>query len=71
MVEGRSKQVFKTWLSETRPLRNGIDVIALDGFAGLMAANNVELPDAAAVMEPFHVVRPIGRTLDQCRRRVD
>lgn len=28
------------------------------------------LPDALAVMEPFHVVRLGGDALDQCRRRV-
>jgi transposase len=29
-----------------------------------------ELPDAVAVMDPFHVVRLAGDALDQCRRRV-
>lgn len=29
-----------------------------------------ELPDAVAVMDPFHVIRLAGDALDQCRRRV-
>lgn len=29
-----------------------------------------ELPDAVAVIDPFHVVRLAGDALDQCRRRV-
>ena len=35
MVEGRSKQVFKTWLAD-RPQawRDGVVVVALDGFTG-------------------------------------
>lgn len=36
MVEGRSKQVFKTWLA-ARPQawRDGIEVVAMDGFTGV------------------------------------
>jgi transposase len=33
-------------------------------------ATSEELPDAVAVMDPFHVVRLAGDALDQCRRRV-
>jgi transposase len=71
MVEGRSKQVFKTWLSE-RPQawRDGVEVVAMDGFTGFKTATTEELPDAVAVMDPFHVVRLAGDALDRCRRRV-
>ena len=71
MVEGRSKQAFKTWLSE-RPQawREDIEVVAMDGFAGFKTATTEELPDAVAVMDPFHVVRLAGDALDRCRRRV-
>ena len=71
MVEGRSKQAFKTWLAE-RPeaWRDGIEVVAMDGFTGFKTATTEELPDAVAVMDPFHVVRLAGDALDQCRRRV-
>ena len=71
MVEGRSKQAFKTWLSD-RPQgwRDGIEVVAMDGFAGFKTATSEELPDAVAVMDPFHVVRLAGDALDRCRRRV-
>ena len=71
MVEGRSKQAFKTWLSE-RPesWRNGVEVVAMDGFTGFKSATTEELPDAVAVMDPFHVVRLAGDALDNCRRRV-
>jgi len=58
MVEGRSKQAFKTWLA-ARPQswREGIEVVAMDGFTGFKTATTEELPDAATVMDPFHVVR--------------
>ncbi|NMR32524.1 ISL3 family transposase [Crystallibacter degradans] len=71
MVEGRSKQVFKQWLGD-RPQqwRDGIEVVAMDGFTGFKTAAAEELPDAAPVMDPFHVVRLAGDALDRCRQRV-
>jgi transposase len=71
MVEGRSKQAFKTWLAD-RPQawRDGVEVVAMDGFTGFKTAAGEEIPDAVAVMDPFHVVRLAGEALDQCRRRV-
>ena len=71
MVEGRSKQAFKTWLAEREnPWRQGVEVVAMDGFSGVKTATTEELPEATAVMDPFHVVRLAGDALDQCRRRV-
>ena len=71
MVEGRSKAAFKTWLAE-RPQawREGVEVVAMDGFTGFKTAAAEELPKAIAVMDPFHVVRLAGDALDRCRRRV-
>ena len=71
MIEGRSKQVFKQWLAD-RPQawRHGIEVVAMDGFTGFKTATAEELPEAVAVMDPFHVVRLAGDALDDCRRRV-
>lgn len=71
MVEGRSKQAFKTWLA-ARPKvwRDAVEVVAMDGFTGFKTATTEELPDAVAVMDPFHVVRLAGDALDRCRRRV-
>jgi transposase len=71
MVEGRSKQAFKTWLAE-RPdaWRQQVEVVAMDGFTGFKTATTEELPDAVTVMDPFHVVRLAGDALDRCRRRV-
>ncbi|GAA5008718.1 hypothetical protein GCM10023317_44470 [Actinopolymorpha pittospori] len=71
LVEGRSKKAFKTWLAE-RPdaWRDQVEVVAMDGFTGFKTATAEELPDAVAVMDPFHVVRLAGDALDKCRRRV-
>ena len=71
MVEGRSKQAFQQWLAE-RPAawRDQIEVVAMDGFTGFKTATAEELPDAVAVMDPFHVVRLAGDALDRCRRRI-
>ncbi len=71
MVEGRSKQAFKQWLA-ARPQawRDRVEVVAMDGFTGFKTATSEELPDAVAVMDPFHVVRLAGDALDHCRRRI-
>ena len=50
--------------------RDGVEVVAMDGFTGFKTATAEELPDAVAVMDPFHVVRLAGDALDRCRRRV-
>ncbi len=71
MVEGRSKQAFKQWLSD-RPDAwcDAVEVVAMDGFTGFKTATAEELPDAVAVMDPFHVARLAGEALDECRHRV-
>ncbi len=71
MVEGRSKQAFKTWLAERdQAWRDQVEVVAMDGFTGFKTAATEEIPEATAVMDPFHVVRLAGDALERCRRRV-
>jgi transposase len=71
MVEGRSKQTFQRWLADRdETWRQAIDIVAMDGFTGFKTATTEELPDAVAVMDPFHVVRLAGDALDECRRRI-
>jgi len=71
MVPGRSKQAFKTWLADRdQSFRDSIEVVAMDGFTGFKTATTEELPDAVAVMDPFHAVRLAGDAMDDCRRRV-
>lgn len=50
--------------------RERIEVVAMDGFTGFKRAAAEELPDARAVMDPFHVVHLAGDALDECRRRI-
>jgi transposase len=71
MVQGRSTQAFQQWLA-ARPesWRQGVEVVAMDGFTGFKTAATAELPDAVTVMDPFHVVRLAGNAVDECRRRV-
>ena len=71
MVEGRSKKAFQDWLADRpKQWRDRVEVVAMDGFSGFKTASTEELPDAATVMDPFHVVRLAGNALDECRRRV-
>jgi hypothetical protein len=54
MVEGRSKQAFKQWLSDqTEYWRQNGEVVAMDGFTGFKTAITEELPDAVTVMDPL------------------
>lgn len=71
MVPGRSKEVFKASLdAQTAEFRDGVEVVAMDGFSGYKTATAEELPEATAVMDPFHVVALAGEKVDQCRQRV-
>ncbi len=70
MVPGRSKQVFQTWLAaHPQAWRDGIEIVAMDGFTGFKTATNAELPDAVTVMDPL-VVKLATDAVDACRRRV-
>ena len=71
LVPGRSKAVFTDWLErQTEQFRAGIEVVAMDGFTGFKTAAAEALPDAVAVMDPFHVVALAGDALERCRQRV-
>ncbi|CBT75032.1 transposase of ISAar20, ISL3 family [Glutamicibacter arilaitensis Re117] len=71
MVPGRSKAVFKTWLAgQDDQWKQGIDVVAMDGFTGFKTAAAEELPHAVEVLDPFHVVKLGSEALDQTRQRV-
>jgi transposase len=70
MAGDRPRQVFKTWLeAQTPAFRDGIEIVAMDGFTGFKTAAAEEIPDAAAVMDPFHVVALAGDALERCRPR--
>ena len=61
MVEGRSKKAFKDWLADRgQSWRDGIEVVAMDGFSGFKTATTEELADAVTVIDPFHVIRLAG-----------
>ena len=71
MIEGRSKQVFANWLDQqSKQWRDGVQIVAMDGFTGFKTAAAEKLPDAVEVMDPFHVVQLAGDALDRCRQRV-
>lgn len=63
--------MFKQWLkARPKDWRDGIDVVAMDGFSGFKTASVEELPEAVEVMDPFHVVKLAGDALDEVRRRI-
>jgi transposase len=71
MVEGRSKQIFKGWLdAQSAEFRDGIELVAMDGFTGFKTAAAETMPDAVAGMDPFRVAAAADDALDRCRQRV-
>lgn len=70
MMQDRSKDVFATWLAgRPQDWRDAVEVVAMDKFTGFKNAAAQELPEAVAVMDPFHVVRLAGQAVDDVRRR--
>ena len=71
LVPGRSAAALRTWLATaTTAFRDQVQIVAMDGFGGYKNAASRQLPDATAVMDPFHVVALAGTKLDLCRQRV-
>lgn len=71
VVEGRSKQAFKSWLeAQTKAFRDRVEIVAMDGFTGYKTAAVETIDTVTTVMDPFHVVALVGDKLDRCRQRV-
>ena len=71
LVPGRSAAALKSWLADrSASFRDRVEVVAMDGFGGYKTAASEVLPDATAVMDPFHVVALAGAKLDLCRQRI-
>ncbi|WP_370745908.1 ISL3 family transposase, partial [Mycolicibacterium brumae] len=71
LVEGRSAAALASWLDkQPSAFRAQVEVIAMDGFGGYKTAATAQLPEATAVMDPFHVVALAGLKLDLCRQRI-
>ena len=71
MVAGRSAAALRSWLANQSPqFRDQIEVVAMDGFGGYKTAATEVLPEATAVMDPFHVVALAGAKLDLTRQRI-
>ena len=70
LVPGRSKDKLINWLDQQpKDWRDGVEIIAMDGFTGFKTAANEELPKAEIILDPFHVVRLAGDALEETRRR--
>ena len=71
LVAGRSAAALRSWLANQSPqFRDQVEVVAMDGFGGYKTAAADQLPEATAVMDPFHVVALAGAKLDLTRQRV-
>jgi transposase len=71
LVPGRSAAALVHWLAaQPADFAAGIEVVAMDGFAGYKTAATAVVPDAVTVMDPFHVVALAGTKLDLIRQRI-
>ena len=71
LLPGRSAAALANWLgAQSRDFAAGIEVVAMDGFAGYKTAAADVVPDAVTVMDPFHVVALAGTKLDLIRQRI-
>jgi transposase len=70
LVPGRSAAALTSCRAQTAAFRDQVDIVAMDGFGGYKTAASEVLPEATAVMDPFHVVALAGAKLDLCRQRV-
>ncbi|KRE73529.1 hypothetical protein ASG77_20925 [Arthrobacter sp. Soil762] len=50
--------------------RDAVEVVAMYGFTGIQVSRRRALPEAVAVLDPFHVAFLAGKALGECRRRV-
>jgi transposase len=70
LVPGRSAAALADWLgAQSRDFTAGIEVVAMDGFAGYKTAAADVVPDAVTVMDPF-LVALAGAKLDLIRQRI-
>lgn len=71
LVPGRSGKVYADWLNQRgEQFRDGVQLAALDPFAGYKRAIDDELADATVVLDAFHVVALGTKCVDEVRRRV-
>lgn len=57
VVEGRSKQAFKSWLeAQTKAFRDRVEIVAMGAIDTI-----------TTVMDPFHAVALVGDKLDRYR----
>ena len=60
-----------SWPAAQSPqFRAQVEVVAMDGFGGYKTAATEILPDATAVMDPFHVVALAGPCLSAAAERL-
>ncbi|MGH3556655.1 MAG: ISL3 family transposase [Mycobacterium sp.] len=70
-AEGRTAAAVIDWLAQRSPeFRAGIELVAIDPAAGYASAVRTALPNAAIVVDHFHLVKLANDALTKVRRRV-
>ena len=71
VVPGRTGTAYAAWLkAQPADFVQGVRQASLDPFRGYANAIRDELPDVAAVLDAFHVVKLGTQVVDEVRRRV-
>lgn len=69
LLEDRGQRLVAHWLSHL-PERERVEVVAIDMWAPYRRAVNAVLPQAAVVVDKFHIVRMATQALDSVRKAV-
>lgn len=69
LLDDRGQRQVAHWLSHL-PERERVEVVAMDMWAPYKRAVRAVLPQAAVVVDKFHIVRMAGHALDQVRKAV-
>lgn len=70
-TQGRTAAAVIDWLAERTPqFRGAVEFVAIDPAAGYAAAVRAALPNAAIVVDHFHLVKLANDALTKVRRRV-
>jgi len=66
--KGKKAEALESFWKRLRPYKANITAVAMDMSRAYISAVRQNLPDAAIVFDPFHVVKLMNEKLDQLRR---
>ncbi len=70
IADGRgSEALAQCYASMTQEQRDAVEAVAMDVHQAYVSATQIALPDAAIVLDKFHIAKLAGEAVDQVRRQ--